>query len=186
MSEPGSASGATPFLEVDRARWAALAPSTALPLPESDLLRLRGLGEPLDAREVADVYVPLSRLLNLYATARRQLQQERSAFLREPEPRVPFVIGIAGSVAVGKSTVTRLLRELLPAVRGRPAWSSSPPTASCCRTPSSSAAGSCTARAFRSPTTGGRCCASSAASRAGSRRCGRPSTRTSATTSCRP
>jgi type I pantothenate kinase len=120
MSDPGSASGATPFLEVDRARWAALAPTAALPLPETDLLRLRGLGEPLDAREVADVYVPLSRLLNLYATARRHLQQERSAFLREPEPTVPFVIGIAGSVAVGKSTVTRLLRELLSRWEGTP------------------------------------------------------------------
>ncbi|MCU1569630.1 MAG: type pantothenate kinase [Naasia sp.] len=120
MSESGSSASATPFLEVARARWAELAPSAGLPLAESDLVRLRGLGEPLDAREVADVYVPLSRLLNLYATGVRRLQQETSAFLGEREEKVPFVIGIAGSVAVGKSTVARLLRELLSRWQGTP------------------------------------------------------------------
>jgi type I pantothenate kinase len=119
MSDPGSP-GATPFLEIARARWAELAPSAALPLGDLNLARLRGLGEPLDAREVADVYAPLSRLLNLYATAARSLQQETSAFLGERESKVPFVIGIAGSVAVGKSTVARLLRELLSRWEGTP------------------------------------------------------------------
>jgi type I pantothenate kinase len=119
MSDPGSP-GATPFLEIPRARWSELAPSAALPLGEADLARLRGLGEPLDAVEVADVYVPLSRLLNLYATAARALQQETSAFLGESESKVPFVIGVAGSVAVGKSTVSRLLRELLSRWQGTP------------------------------------------------------------------
>ncbi|HEY8590041.1 MAG TPA: type I pantothenate kinase [Naasia sp.] len=119
MSE-AAASGATPFLEIDRSRWAELAPTAALPLAEPDLIRLRGLGEPLDAREVADVYVPLSRLLNLYATGFGSLQQQTSAFLGQGEQKVPFVIGIAGSVAVGKSTVARLLRELLSRWQGTP------------------------------------------------------------------
>ncbi|MCU1438590.1 MAG: type pantothenate kinase [Naasia sp.] len=117
MTDP---SGATPFLEIDRSRWAELAPTAALPLGEPDLVRLRGVGEPLDSREVADVYVPLSRLLNLYATSAGTLQRQTSAFLGEDESKVPFVIGIAGSVAVGKSTVARLLRELLSRWPGTP------------------------------------------------------------------
>src|SRR3954451_24272658 len=121
MSDPGTPSGAaSPFLEIDRARWAELAPSAALPLDETQLVRLRGVGEPLEAAEVADVYVPLSRLLNLYATARRRLHQETNAFLGEQEWKVRFVSGIAGSVAVGKSTVARLLRELLSRWEGTP------------------------------------------------------------------
>ncbi|WP_210479728.1 type I pantothenate kinase [Naasia sp. SYSU D00948] len=119
MSDPG-ATAASPFLEIDRPRWAELAPNATLSLDETQLTRLRGLGEPLDAREVGDVYVPLSRLLNLYATARRRLEGEASAFLGEGATRIPFVIGIAGSVAVGKSTVARLLRELLSRWEGTP------------------------------------------------------------------
>jgi len=120
MSDTGAPSTATPFLEIDRARWAELAPSAPLPLGGMDLARLRGLGEPLDEHEVSDVYVPLSRLLNLYATGARALQRQTGEFLGEPDVRVPFVIGIAGSVAVGKSTVARLLRELLSHWQGTP------------------------------------------------------------------
>ncbi len=118
MSDLGP--GATPFLEIDRARWSELAPNAHLALDETQLVRLRGLGEPLDAAEVEQVYVPLSRLLNLYATARRRLEREASEFLGEDAMRIPFVIGIAGSVAVGKSTVSRLLRELLSRWEGTP------------------------------------------------------------------
>ncbi|THG29744.1 type I pantothenate kinase [Naasia lichenicola] len=121
MSEPANTPAqATPFVEIDRARWSELAPTASLPLTDADIIRLRGLGEPLDADEVADVYVPLSRLLNLYATGTRALQESTSAFLQQSTPRVPFVIGIAGSVAVGKSTVARLLRELLSRWAGTP------------------------------------------------------------------
>jgi len=121
MSEPSaSAAQSTPFVEIDRKRWSELAPTAVLPLADTDILRLRGLGEPLDADEVADVYIPLSRLLNLYATGTRALQESTSAFLRESTPRVPFIIGIAGSVAVGKSTVARLLRELMSHWSGTP------------------------------------------------------------------
>ncbi len=112
-SAAGPVHGLSPFLEIDRADWAALAAGTPQPLTEAELLHLRGLGEPLDTAEVAEVYLPLSRLLNLYAVGARQLHARTSGFLRSSAETTPFIIGIAGSVAVGKSTVARLLRELL-------------------------------------------------------------------------
>ena len=76
-------------------------------------MQLRGLGDPLDMREVEEVYLPLSRLLNLYVGGAKQLHRVTSDFLGERAASTPFVIGVAGSVAVGKSTIARLLRELL-------------------------------------------------------------------------
>jgi type I pantothenate kinase len=114
MTEPAPSNGhVTPFVEIDRATWAELAPSTKLPLTETELVQLRGLGDLLDMREVSEVYLPLSRLLNLYVAGARQLHRETSSFLGERYRSTPFVIGVAGSVAVGKSTIARLLRELL-------------------------------------------------------------------------
>ncbi|AMB57705.1 type I pantothenate kinase [Microterricola viridarii] len=103
----------SPFVELERADWAGLASSTRLPLQETELVQLRGLGEPLNLAEVTEVYLPLSRLLNLYVAGTKQLHRATSDFLGERAATTPFVIGVAGSVAVGKSTIARLLRELL-------------------------------------------------------------------------
>jgi type I pantothenate kinase len=114
MSETGGGSAQTsPFVELDRADWAELAANAHLPLQETEIVQMRGLGDPLDMREVAEVYLPLSRLLSLYAAGTKQLHRVTSDFLGERAARTPFVIGVAGSVAVGKSTIARLLRELL-------------------------------------------------------------------------
>ena len=114
MSDPGSASGgSTPFLEIARDEWAALAPTTPLPLGAGEVERLRGLGDALDLAEVAEVYVPLSRLLSLYVAGAQSTGAEVREFLGQDATPTPFVIGVAGSVAVGKSTTARLLKELL-------------------------------------------------------------------------
>ena len=114
MSDPTSTNGtSTPFVEIARADWAALAPSTQAPLTPVELVELRGLGDMLNLDEVADVYLPLSRLINLYAVGAKRLHRATSDFLGQRAPSTPFVIGVAGSVAVGKSTIARLLRELL-------------------------------------------------------------------------
>ncbi|GAA1515921.1 type I pantothenate kinase [Agromyces terreus] len=103
----------SPFMEIPRADWSELAPSVPSPLSETEIVQLRGLGEPLDMRELAEVYLPLSRLLNLYVGGTKALRNATGEFLRERVETTPFVIGVAGSVAVGKSTIARVLRELL-------------------------------------------------------------------------
>ena len=114
MTDPAASSGTTsPFLEIDRRDWAALAPTMDLPLSEVEVVQLRGLGDVLDMQEVSEVYLPLSRLLNLYAAGARGLHEATTGFLGTTSASTPFVIGVAGSVAVGKSTIARLLRELL-------------------------------------------------------------------------
>lgn len=87
--------------------------STPLPLDAAELETLRGLNERLDLREVTDVYLPLSRLLNLRVSATQVLQQTTDTFLGRPHQRTPFIIGLGGSVAVGKSTTARVLQALL-------------------------------------------------------------------------
>ncbi len=103
----------SPYVDLDRPAWSALRAATPMALTEADLARLRGLGEPIDLAEVEEVYLPLARLLDLHVTAAHGLHSATSTFLGESAPRTPFVVGIAGSVAVGKSTTARVLRELL-------------------------------------------------------------------------
>ena len=110
----------SPFNEISREDWAELGNSTELPLTESEIQQIRGLGDFLDIKEVQDVYLPLSRLLNLYVAEHQKLHKSTSDFLGERASRVPFIIGVAGSVAVGKSTVSRLLKELLSRWEGTP------------------------------------------------------------------
>ena len=113
VAPPIDRTPSTPYVELDRQAWTRLSGSTPLPLTDADVERLRGLGDPIDLAEVDAVYRPMSRLLNLYVEATKNLHEASSTFLREDSGGTPYVIGIAGSVAVGKSTTARLLRELL-------------------------------------------------------------------------
>ena len=105
--------GLTPYVERNRADWAALAANMALPIDLATLDRVRGRNDPTSLADVAEVYLPLTRLLNEYVRHTGALHRSASSFLQLTSERTPFVIGVAGSVAVGKSTTSRLLKELL-------------------------------------------------------------------------
>ena len=110
----------SPYLAIERDDWAELGKNTQLPLTEAELNNLRSLGDFLDLKEVSEVYLPVSHLLSLYATQTQDLHRTSSEFLNQKSDRTPFIIGIAGSVAVGKSTVARLLKELMSRWAGTP------------------------------------------------------------------
>lgn len=82
-------------------------------LNDSDIEELRGINENLDTTEVEEIYLPLSRLLNLHVGSQQRRTEVLDTFLNRPRANTPFIIGIAGSVAVGKSTTARLLKALL-------------------------------------------------------------------------
>lgn len=120
--DEGTASMAdlSPFVVISRDDWAELGVNTEQPLTPEEIKQIQGLGDVLDLQEVTDVYLPLSKLLHLYVAETQSLHQTTSRFLGERAGRVPFIIGVAGSVAVGKSTVARLLKELLSRWEGTP------------------------------------------------------------------
>ncbi|NBR00093.1 MAG: type I pantothenate kinase [Actinobacteria bacterium] len=101
------------YLSFDRAEWSDLRAATPLTIREKDLEALRGINDKIDLDEVSAVILPLTRLLNLYVSATQNLHKVSATFLGAMSPKVPYVIGIAGSVAVGKSTFARILQALL-------------------------------------------------------------------------
>ncbi|HKC88144.1 MAG TPA: type I pantothenate kinase [Blastocatellia bacterium] len=103
----------SPYIDLTREEWSRLRNSTPLTLTEDDLAKLRGINERVSLHEVEDIYLPLSRLLNLYVDATQKLHKATHTFLGNSTEKVPYVIGVAGSVAVGKSTTARILQALL-------------------------------------------------------------------------
>jgi type I pantothenate kinase len=101
------------YLRFDRDEWADLRAATPLTIREKDLDEMRGINTRIDLDEVRAIYLPLTRLLNLYVAATQNLHKASAAFLGNLAPKVPFVIGVAGSVAVGKSTFARIVQALL-------------------------------------------------------------------------
>lgn len=104
----------SPYLYFTRRQWAALRDSVPMPFTEGDIAQLKGINEDLSLEEVAEIYLPLSRLLNFYINSSLRRQAILEQFLgTNNEPRIPYIISIAGSVAVGKSTTARVLQALL-------------------------------------------------------------------------
>jgi type I pantothenate kinase len=110
----------SPYLEFSRTEWAALRDAMPLTLSQADLEELRGLNERVSLVEVEQIYLPVARLLHLYVAASRSLFAATQVFLGGTAAKVPFIIGIAGSVAVGKSTTARIMQALLARGPGEP------------------------------------------------------------------
>ena len=103
----------SPYRVFSRDEWAALRADTPLTLSVDDLMRIQSLNDPISLEEVVAIYLPLSRLLSLYVAATQGLFKATQRFLLAEDGKVPYVIGIAGSVSAGKSTTARVLRALL-------------------------------------------------------------------------
>lgn len=103
----------TPYLSFDRNQWAELRNSVPMTLTQSDLEKLKGINEHLSMSEATEIYLPLTRLLNLHVESKQRKNHVLEQFLARKKESTPYIIGIAGSVAVGKSTTARLLKELL-------------------------------------------------------------------------
>src|SRR5437899_12698882 len=103
----------SPYRIFPRAEWARLRADTPMTLSPAEVGRLRSVHDRLDMREVEEIYLPLSRLLTLYVAATQRLFRAQQNFLGTEDNKVPYIIGVAGSVAVGKSTTARVLKALL-------------------------------------------------------------------------
>ena len=120
LSIPVLGGDLSPFRQFDRDEWSNLRADTPLTLTEHDLIRLRSLNDPIRLDEVVDIYLPMSRLLSLYVETTQRLFRITKNFLGVNDTKVPYIIGIAGSVAAGKSTIARVLQALMSR------WESSP------------------------------------------------------------
>ena len=109
----GATHAAAPYVDLDRRAWSRLRESHPMSLEQSDLARLRGLGDRLDLNEVQEVYLPALAAAALLCRGHRRASVATTEFLGERPTRGPFVVGVAGSVAVGKSTTSRILQELM-------------------------------------------------------------------------
>lgn len=105
--------GLSPYRTFSRAQWAALRADTPMTLTPDEVMRLQSVHDRLDMAEVEDIYLPLSRLLSLYVVATQRLFRAQQRFLGTEDAKMPYIIGVAGSVAVGKSTTARVLQALL-------------------------------------------------------------------------
>ncbi|MBM7094511.1 MULTISPECIES: type I pantothenate kinase [Alteribacter] len=103
----------SPYITLQKEEWASLSPGSVQPLSAKEIEALQGINENISLDEVSSVYLPLSRLINLYTTASQDLHSVTNLFLHKKTNKVPYVIGMAGSVAVGKSTTARLIQALL-------------------------------------------------------------------------
>jgi type I pantothenate kinase len=110
----------SPYRSFSRAEWAALREDAPMTLTSEEVMKLRSLHDRLDMKEVEEIYLPLSRLLSLYVTATQRLFRAQERFLGVEDEKMPFIIGVAGSVAVGKSTTARVLEALLARWPGSP------------------------------------------------------------------
>ncbi len=113
MTEQQAGDGLSPYRAYTRAAWAALREDMPMTLTPDEVARLRSLHDRLDIKEVEDIYLPLSRLLSLYVAATQRLHRAQQRFLGSEDAKTPYIIGVAGSVAVGKSTTARVLQALL-------------------------------------------------------------------------
>ena len=111
--EQRTAENLSPYRIYPRAKWAALRADTPMTLTAEEVTRVRSLHDRLDIKEVEDIYLALSRLLSLYVAATQRLFRAQERFLGTEDSKMPFIIGVAGSVAVGKSTTARVLQALL-------------------------------------------------------------------------
>src|SRR5580765_8006352 len=109
-----------PYRTFSREQWAALRDDTPMTLEAGEIAALRSMYDRLDLREVEEIYLPLSRLLSIYVTATQRLYFAQRRFLGIEDRKMPYIIGVAGSVAVGKSTTARVLQALLARWSPRP------------------------------------------------------------------
>src|SRR6185437_1829709 len=110
---PANLAAASPFRHFSRDEWAQLRADTPLTLNIEDLRKLQSNHDPISIHEVIAIYLPLSRLLALYVAATQGLFKATQRFLGADNGKVPYIIGVAGSVAVGKSTTARVLQAML-------------------------------------------------------------------------